>query len=98
AITSFSTKPLVFIFYLGCLLSLGAGAIGLYLLVRRFFFGQLLEGWVSIMVSIWLLGGITLFSLGIIGIYLSKIFIETKPRPYTIVRSITGRDADEGPR
>ena len=93
AVTSFSTKPLIFIFYLGCLISVGAGAIGSYLLIRRIFFGHLLEGWVSLMVSLWFLGGITLFSLGVIGIYLSKIFIETKPRPYTIVRSVEGRQA-----
>jgi putative glycosyltransferase len=43
------------------------------------------------MASIWFLGGLSILSLGVIGIYLSKIFIETKPRPYTIVRSIHGR-------
>ena len=38
--------------------------------------------------SIWLLGGLTIFCLGVIGIYLSKIFIEVKQRPYTIVKDI----------
>ena len=45
-------------------------------------------GWASVIVSIWLLGGITIFCLGVIGIYLSKIFIEVKQRPYTIIRDI----------
>jgi putative glycosyltransferase len=95
AVTSFSTIPLVFIFYLGVLISFGSGAIGVWLLARRFLFGHVLEGWVSVMVSIWFLGGLTLFALGVIGIYLSKIFIETKPRPYTIIRSIEGRQAGD---
>ena len=89
AITSFSTKPLTFIFLLGCIISALAGCAGLYLVIRRLFFGTLLEGWASLIVSIWFLGGLSIFSLGIIGIYLSKIFIETKPRPYTIIRSTT---------
>lgn len=89
AITSFSTKPLTFIFLMGCSISFLAGIAGLYLVIRRLFFGALLEGWASLIVSIWLLGGLTIFSLGVIGIYLSKIFIETKPRPYTIIRSTT---------
>jgi putative glycosyltransferase len=91
AVTSFSTKPLVVVFLLGCFISVVSGVAGTYLMLRRFLFGHLLEGWVSLMVSVWLLGGLTIFSLGIIGIYLSKIFAETKPRPYTIVRSVRGR-------
>jgi putative glycosyltransferase len=51
----------------------------------------LLPGWPSLIVSVWLLGGLILASIGIIGIYLSKIFIETKQRPYTIVRAIYER-------
>jgi putative glycosyltransferase len=86
SITSFSNRPLVFIFYLGCFISAAAGLAAAYLIVRRLFFGVLLDGWPSLIVSVWLLGGITIFCLGIIGIYLSKIFVETKQRPYTIVR------------
>jgi len=91
SVTSFSSAPLIFIFYMGttivCVASLAAG----YLIVRRLFFGELLAGWASLIVSVWLLGGLTLFSLGIIGIYLSKVFLETKQRPYTIVRDIHER-------
>jgi putative glycosyltransferase len=58
------------------------------LVARRVLFGELLQGWASLIVSIWLLGGLTLFSLGVLGIYLAKIFVETKKRPYTIVREI----------
>jgi putative glycosyltransferase len=47
------------------------------------------------MVSLWLLGGILILSVGIIGVYLSRVFIETKHRPYTIVRRVHGREAME---
>jgi len=88
AITSFSSKPLVFIFYLGCIILLLALIAALDLIIRKLFFGTLLVGWPSLIVSIWLLGGLTIFCLGVIGIYLSKIFIEVKQRPYTIVRQV----------
>lgn len=88
AITSFSSTPLVFIFYLGCFISLIASIAAIDLIVRKLLFGTLLEGWASLIVSIWLLGGITIFCLGVIGIYLSKIFIEVKQRPYTIVKDV----------
>src|SRR5688500_4631340 len=64
SLTSFSSAPLVFIFYVGTTISLLAGLFGTYLIVRRLFFGVLLEGWPSLIVSIWFLGGLTLFCLG----------------------------------
>ena len=88
AITSFSSKPLVYIFYLGCLILLASSIAAVDLIVRKIFWGTLLEGWASLIVSLWLLGGMTIFCLGVIGIYLSKIFIEVKQRPYTIIRDI----------
>jgi putative glycosyltransferase len=47
-----------------------------------------MQGWASLIVSIWLLGGLTIFCLGVIGIYLAKIFIEVKHRPYTIIKQV----------
>jgi putative glycosyltransferase len=88
AITSFSNKPLVLIFYLGCVILLSSTLAALYLIVRKILFGSLLLGWASLIVSIWMLGGMTIFCLGIIGIYLAKIFIEVKQRPYSIVKDI----------
>lgn len=93
AVTSFSAKPLLFIFYLGLTISLLSFVAAFVLIVRRVFFGVLLAGWPSLMVSVWLLGGLTLFCVGVIGIYLQKVFIETKQRPYTIVRAIHGAGA-----
>jgi putative glycosyltransferase len=91
AVTSFSDRPLVFIFYLGLMISGLASVAATVLIVRRLFFGVMLAGWASLIVSVWLLGGLTLFCLGVIGVYLSKVFIETKQRPYTIVRHVYER-------
>lgn len=91
AITSFSNKPLVFIFYMGCFISFVSFVSALYLIIQLAFFSVFLMGWPSLIVSIWLLGGINIMCLGVIGIYLSKIFIETKQRPYTIIRKIYER-------
>lgn len=88
AITSFSSRPLELIFYLGLAIGFLASAAAGYLIIRRLFFGILLPGWPSLIISVWLLGGLILACLGVIGIYLSKIFIEAKQRPYTIVRDI----------
>lgn len=88
AVTSFSSRPLVMIFHLGMLIFLGAAIAALCLIVRRLAFGGVLTGWASLIVSIWLLGGITIFCIGLLGVYLATMFSEIKPRPYTIVRRI----------
>lgn len=88
AITSFSIKPLVVIFYLGCFILLASAIAAIDLIVRKLFFGGLLQGWSTLVVSIWLLGGLNIFCLGVIGIYLSKVFIEVKQRPQTIIRQV----------
>jgi len=93
AITSFSNKPLVFIFYLVCVILAISSIAALDMIVRRIFFGTLLRGWASLIVSVWLLGGLTIFCLGVIGIYLSKIFVEVKQRPYTITREVYEQDS-----
>jgi putative glycosyltransferase len=87
AITAFSSRPLNLIFYLGSSISFFGFMFVVYVIVRAIFFG-LAEGWASVIASIWLIGGLIIFCLGIIGIYLSRIYIETKPRPYAIVRKI----------
>jgi putative glycosyltransferase len=91
SITSFSDRPLVLIFYLGLAIGSAATLAAVYLVIRRLFFGVALPGWPSLIVSVWILGGLILISIGIIGIYLSRVFIETKQRPYTIVAQIHER-------
>ena len=90
-VTSFSSRPLILIFATGMVI---LGVLILYLsflLIRRFFFLAPLDGWTSIMASIWLLGGITISFIGVIGIYLSKLFTEVKRRPTYIVKNRYGR-------
>jgi len=90
ALTSFSNRPLIYIFQIGIsvmLLSALAGAVLLY----RSITGRIgVPGWASIMVSIWFLGGLTIFCVGVIGIYLAKVFTETKRRPFTVIRAEYG--------
>lgn len=87
-ITSFSQRPLNLIFFLGLLwliLSLVNVAV---ILVKKWFLDIPVEGWSSIMASIWLIGGITTFMIGTVAIYLSKLFIEAKQRPVSIVKAV----------
>jgi putative glycosyltransferase len=94
SITSFSNAPLKAIFYLGAGISAAAGAYTAWLVLRWFLHARPPDGWTSVMASIWLLGGLVISFIGVVGIYLSKIYSETKRRPYTIVRQVYGRDAD----
>lgn len=91
SVTSFSNAPLVSIFYIGVSISLFAIIYIVYLIVQWFFLSTPLSGWTSVMASIWLLGGMVISFIGVVGIYLSKIFSETKQRPYTIVRQVYGK-------
>jgi putative glycosyltransferase len=94
SVTSWSNRPLVLIFYLGLFVSMLAAAGALYLTIRWMFFGGFLVGWASVIVSVWLLGGLCLMSLGVIGYYLAKVFIETKQRPYTVIRDVYWHETD----
>lgn len=87
SITSFSEVPLLGVFFLGLLILASSSVVAVYLVMRRIM-GTVLEGWVSVMVSVWALGGLAIFCIGVVGLYVSRIFIETKERPYTIVRNI----------
>jgi putative glycosyltransferase len=91
AVTSFSSRPLIFVFYIGLIISLISSAAAAVLLVRRLLVSDYQLGWPSIMVSIWLIGGITIFCIGLIGIYLAKVFQEVKDRPLSIVRAVHER-------
>jgi len=89
AITSSTNRPLWVIFYLGLAITLASSVYVVWLLINRMVYGlEVVEGWTSIMVAIFFIGGLNMFVLGIIGMYLSKVFIETKQRPYTVIRKI----------
>jgi putative glycosyltransferase len=91
SITSFSNAPLVFIFYFGMIISLLSLVYIGWLVTLRFSTDTPVEGWTTVVASIWLIGGMIISFIGVIGIYMSKVFSETKQRPYTIVRSVHGR-------
>ena len=88
SITAFSNKPLIYIAVLGGIILVAAIV---YILFNFWIFihsGTVPEGYTSIIASVWLLGGLIIFSVGIVAIYLSVIFIETKKRPYTVIRHV----------
>jgi putative glycosyltransferase len=90
AITSFSTVPLNLMVAFGMIVSSVSFAFGIFVVLEKLVRNSA-AGWASLIVSIWFMGGIIVLCLGVIGIYISKIFIETKNRPYTIVRRVHQR-------
>lgn len=87
AVTSYET-PLIGIFYGGLLVIFLAFLYIVYLITTYVLFGNFLIGWTSLVVSIWCVGGVIITILGLIGMYLSRIYIEIKQRPRTIIRDI----------
>jgi len=92
SIISFSSKPLRYIFYSGFLVFLFSILWSLEIILKKIFFKIPIAGWSSIMIAILSLGGLTLSSLGLIGIYISKIFDEVKERPYTVIKFIWDKE------
>ncbi|MFW1857066.1 glycosyltransferase family 2 protein [Acinetobacter defluvii] len=84
-VTSFSIVPLIFIVWIGLFISILSGIMGLWALIIKFFIGGTVHGWASIVVPMYFLGGIQLLTLGIIGIYISKVYLEVKARPRFII-------------
>lgn len=79
-ITSFSVKPLKLISNLGILISV-LSILGLLYALVSFFAGWAVTGWTAIVCSIWLLGGLQMLCLGVVGGYIGKIYSEVKARP-----------------
>lgn len=93
-VTSLSTKPIRYIAGLGFFIFLVAAAMLVYSVVR-WATGATIMGWASVMCSVWAIGGLILLSLGIIGEYVGKLYLESKGRPRFIIREIL--DDDHGP-
>jgi putative glycosyltransferase len=87
-ITTTSTRLLYLVLYTGFLIFGLSIALILYYLARYFGSGIGVNGFTSIIVSVWFLGGLTTLILSILGIYLANIMAETKRRPYTVVRRV----------
>jgi len=91
SITSFSSKPLRIIFYTGFFISIFSFIFIVKIGFQKIFGNVGVSGWTSMIASLWLIGGIIIFCVGLLGIYLSKIFIEIKARPYSIIKNIYKR-------
>ena len=93
-ITSFSTKPLRMVTWLGILLSLISATLAVWA-IGAALLGATVPGWASTVVPIYVVCGVQLFSLGVIGEYIGKIYLETKARPRFVVADVieAGRSA-----
>ena len=88
-ITSFSVKPMYYILGLGILFLLTSVGIGIYVL-RALILGTAVNGWSSLILSIWFTGGVVLISIGMLGIYIGRIYEEVKRRPLYHVKEFLG--------
>jgi glycosyltransferase involved in cell wall biosynthesis len=84
-ITSFSVKPIYYVMYLGVAFIFISLLIGVYVLYSLIS-GTAEHGWASIMLSIWLVGGICILSIGGVGLYIGKMYVEVKHRPLYSVK------------
>jgi hypothetical protein len=85
-ITSFSVKPIRFITAIGFLISVISVIMFIYTIVRHVL-GFTVAGWSSLIISLWFLGGVQILSIGVIGEYIGKIYMETKGRPRFIIEN-----------
>lgn len=94
-ITSLSVKPIRFITGMGITIFLLSFVMLIYTLVR-FFMGDTVSGWPSLIISVWAIGGLILLSIGVVGEYIGKIYLETKARPrYHIERDLEDEHLDK---
>lgn len=92
-ITSFSIRPITMILVIGLLIVLCSLIAFIYTLLS-YFIGHTEPGWPSLMISIWFLGGVQLFSLGIVGQYVGKTYMESKERPRYIIKEFLDHKED----
>ncbi len=90
-ITSLSIKPIRMISFLGFFIFLVSIGILIYSLVRHFM-GATIVGWTTLMVSVWAIGGLILLSLGVVGEYIGKIYLETKARPRFLIEQFLNEE------
>jgi putative glycosyltransferase len=92
-LTTTSTRLLYYVMYGGIGIFMMSLLAILYIVIRYFSSGIGVSGFASLIISIWFFGGLTTLILGIIGIYVADILIETKQRPYTVIRQVYRTDA-----
>lgn len=97
AIIGFSSYPLVLAFVIGFGICSFSALVGLAIVIRKLTLGEnLAPGWSSVMITIWFLGGLTIFFIGLVGLYLSKTYTESKRRPLYLVRKVYGAGENNG--
>lgn len=94
-ITSFSVKPLKIISNLGILIS-ALSVLGLLYALISYAAGVTVPGWTALIASIWLLGGIQLLCIGVVGTYVGKIYSEVKRRPRFTIEALLSRETEIG--
>lgn len=92
-ITSLSVTPLRIIAMTGFITCIISTIAAIYALIQKTT-GTTVEGWTSVMIAIFFLGGVQMLSLGIIGEYVGKIYIETKNRPKYFIDESVGNDSN----
>lgn len=92
---SFSEKPLWLVIKFGFLISTLSFTYALYTFGKWIFVGATVEGWTSLIISVWLLSGITIAILGVVGVYIAKTFDETKQRPLYIIERELNMEENE---
>jgi len=90
AIINFSTTPLKFIFFLGVFISASSFLFGLFIVIKKIFYNIDTPGFSTVICILTLLGGVQILSIGIIGLYISKIYMEIKNRPIYIISESKG--------
>ncbi len=85
-ITSFSARPMRWIFITGLVLLAVALLVTVYVFISYFYSDHIEAGWASLMLSVWILGSMILIAIGIVGEYIGKIFNEVKHRPRYAIR------------
>lgn len=90
SIVSQSNKPLHLSIATGFLLALGAFLLAIYYVIRYSIHNVPVPGWTSTMVSLWFIGGVILMNLGVLGLYLGRVFNEAKNRPLYVIRQQMG--------
>lgn len=88
AVTSFSPRPLVWLFYGGLVITAASFTYGAYLVVRKLLYDDTLLGFTSVMALLALTLGVLAAAVGLVGIYLGKVFIQVQNRPNYLIRDI----------
>ncbi len=89
AIVSYSNKPLRLFVQIGFFMAFASLCFGLWLIVQWFIFDQIWPGWTSVMVSLYFVAGILLFGMGVLGVYIGRVFDQVKGRPHYVVKELT---------